>query len=87
MSFFAMLGNADDRVEIQAITELLDCLNIKGTIITKDAMETQTEIVTEGEEHTEKRYFLIKCMVLVMKHIHVFVVSMMIIILALLGNL
>lgn len=31
--------------EIKAIPELLDCLNIKGTIITTDAMGTQTEIV------------------------------------------
>ncbi|MDE7298120.1 MAG: ISAs1 family transposase [Lachnospiraceae bacterium] len=31
--------------EITAIPELLDCLNIKGTIITTDAMGTQTEIV------------------------------------------
>ncbi len=31
--------------EIKAIPELLDCLNIKGTIITTDAMGTQTAIV------------------------------------------
>ena len=31
--------------EIKAIPELLDCLNIKGTIITMDAMGTQTAIV------------------------------------------
>ena len=31
--------------EIKAIPELLECLNIKGTIITTDAMGTQTEIV------------------------------------------
>lgn len=31
--------------EIKAISELLDCLNIKGTIITTDAMGTQTAIV------------------------------------------
>lgn len=31
--------------EIRAIPELLDCLNIKGTIITTDAMGTQTAIV------------------------------------------
>lgn len=30
--------------EIKAIPELLECLNIKGTIITTDAMGTQTEI-------------------------------------------
>lgn len=30
--------------EIKAIPQLLDCLNIKGTIITTDAMGTQTEI-------------------------------------------
>lgn len=33
--------------EIKAIPELLECLNIKGTIITTDAMGTQTEIVKE----------------------------------------
>lgn len=31
--------------EIKAIPELLDCLDIKGTIITTDAMGTQTAIV------------------------------------------
>lgn len=31
--------------EIKAIPELLDCLNIKGTIITTDAMGTQKDIV------------------------------------------
>ncbi len=31
--------------EIKAIPELLDCLNIKETIITTDAMGTQTAIV------------------------------------------
>lgn len=31
--------------EIKAIPELLDCLNIKGTIITTDAMGTQIAIV------------------------------------------
>jgi len=31
--------------EIKAIPELLDCLNIKGTIITTDAMRTQTAVV------------------------------------------
>lgn len=31
--------------EINPISELLDCLNIKGTIITTDAMGTQTAIV------------------------------------------
>ncbi len=31
--------------EIKAIPELLDCLNIKGTIITTDATRTQTAIV------------------------------------------
>ena len=31
--------------EIKAIPELLDCLNIKGTIITTDAMGTQTAVV------------------------------------------
>lgn len=31
--------------EIKAISELLDCLNIKGSIITTDAMGTQTAIV------------------------------------------
>ena len=31
--------------EIKAIPELLDCLDIKGTIITTDAMRTQTAIV------------------------------------------
>lgn len=31
--------------EIKAIPELLDCLNIKGSIITTDAMGTQTAIV------------------------------------------
>lgn len=31
--------------EIRAISELLDCLNIKGTIITTDAIGTQTAIV------------------------------------------
>lgn len=31
--------------KIKAIPELLDCLNIKGTIITTDAMGTQTAIV------------------------------------------
>ncbi len=30
---------------IRAIPRLLDCLNIKGTIITTDAMGTQTAIV------------------------------------------
>ena len=34
--------------EIKAIPELLDCLNIKGTIITTDAMGTQTAIVKKG---------------------------------------
>lgn len=33
--------------EIKAILELLECLNIKGTIITTDAMDTQKEIVTK----------------------------------------
>lgn len=36
--------------EIKAIPELLDCLNIKGTIMAMDAMGTQTE-----KEKTEKR--------------------------------
>lgn len=31
--------------EIKAIPELIDCLNIKGTIVTTDAMGTQTAIV------------------------------------------
>ncbi len=33
--------------EITAIQELLDALNIKGQIITTDAMGTQTEIVNQ----------------------------------------
>lgn len=48
--------------EIKAIPELLDCLNIKGTIMAMDAMGTQTE-----KEKTEKKgklanklYFMVK---------------------------
>lgn len=36
--------------EIKAIPELLDCLNIKGTIITTDAMGTQTAIVRKIQQ-------------------------------------
>lgn len=36
--------------EIKAIPELLDCLNVKGTIITTDAMGTQTAIVKKIRE-------------------------------------
>lgn len=36
--------------EIKAIPELLECLNVKGTIITTDAMGTQTAIVKKIRE-------------------------------------
>lgn len=46
--------------EIKAIPELLDCLNIKGSIITTDAMGTQTAIVKKIRQKHEDYVLALK---------------------------
>lgn len=49
---------ADKSNEITAIPELLSLLDIKGTVITIDAMGTQKEIATKIVEHKVITFFL-----------------------------